>query len=354
VRQIQLDGVRGIAMLSVFMCHHFLFPIGWAGVDLFFVLSGFLITRTLVETKHHQNYWAQFYIKRSGRILPPLVPLFLVVAILSRRLTLVGFAGYALFLGNYINLTPYGIEILIVLWSLAIEEHYYLIWPTVVRFLSRGRCITVCLIILLIEPLLRAVVTIHVASFYPIYYLTWFRLDGIVAGSLLALVVPLERVHNWLRNSAIWIFSAFVLSYFVLGKLEEKIFTKEENSVLFNSLGYTIIALACFFLVAYLVLKEDSYLSRLLSVRPLVFLGEISYGMYLFHMVTLAILRRIFHVGVGLQSIHGTRLLFLVNFPLVICLTWLSFRFYESPIIKWSRRKARIFEHAEIEDAART
>jgi peptidoglycan/LPS O-acetylase OafA/YrhL len=354
VRQRQLDGVRGVAILSVFLFHHFFISAGWMGVDLFFVLSGFLITRTLWETKYHKSYWAQFYIKRAGRILPPLIPILLLALMLSRRVTVAGFFGYAFFLGNYMNLTRYHIDVLNVLWSLAIEEHYYLLWPAVVRFLSRKQCIIVSLVIIFAEPFIRMVATPHVSEYRAIYSLTWFRLDGLASGSLLALVLPLNQVRNWLGSIALWMSASFVALYVFMTKIYSEAFVRENNTHLFNSFGYSIVTLGCFFLVAHLVFNGEDYLSRLLSTQPFVLLGEISYGMYLLHMLTMAILRRVFHIGVGLPSVHGTRLLFLVNFPLVICLTWLSFRFYESPIIKWSRRKARIFEHAEIEDAART
>lgn len=352
MRHRQLDGVRGVAILSVFLFHHFFISAGWMGVDLFFVLSGFLITRTLWETKDYQTYWAQFYIKRAGRILPPLIPILLLALILSRRVTIAGFLGYTFFLGNYMNLTRYHVDVLNVLWSLAIEEHYYLLWPAVVRFLSRKQCIIVSLVIIFAEPLIRIAATPHVSEYRAIYSLTWFRLDGLAAGSLLALVLPLNQVRNWLGNIALWMSGAFVVLYVLMIKIYSDTFVRENNTHLFNGLGYSIVTLGCFFLVAHLVFNSENYLSRLLSTKPLVFLGEVSYGMYLLHMLTMAILRRAFHVGVGLPSVHGTRLLFLVNFPLVICLTWLSFRFYESPIIKWSRRKARVLEHEEIKNAA--
>src|ERR1700747_3242611 len=99
MRQVQLDGVRGVAIMSVFTFHHFFLAAGWMGVDLFFVLSVFLITRTLLETRNSQSYWAQFYIKRAGRILPPLIPILLLAVLLSHRVTMAGFAGYALFMG---------------------------------------------------------------------------------------------------------------------------------------------------------------------------------------------------------------------------------------------------------------
>jgi peptidoglycan/LPS O-acetylase OafA/YrhL len=135
VRQKQLDGLRALAVLGVVAYHHGLLPVGWMGVDLFFVLSGFLITRILTETKRESSYWSQFYVKRAGRILPPLALLLILASVLNRHMTLRAFAGYGLFLGNYVNLTRYLVPMLVVLWSLAIEEHFYIFWPLGIRFL---------------------------------------------------------------------------------------------------------------------------------------------------------------------------------------------------------------------------
>src|ERR1700761_38451 len=104
-RQRQLDGLRGVAILMVMLFHSLLLSIGWMGVDLFFALSGFLITRILFEARHEPHYWQSFYIKRAGRILPPMVLFLAVVFVTSGHKNIVGMLGYALFLGDYLNTT---------------------------------------------------------------------------------------------------------------------------------------------------------------------------------------------------------------------------------------------------------
>jgi len=348
VRQRQLDGIRAIAIVSVIALHHFLFPVGWAGVDLFFVLSGFLITRILVQTRNKPGYWAEFYIKRAGRILPPLAILFPVTLACTHSIKPLAFTGYVLFLGDYVNITPYAAELLISLWSLAIEEHFYMVWPFAVRYLTKRRMVQVLFAVLVLEPVARVIATHFVTSYEPIYYLTFFRLDSIAAGSLLSILVVHPKVNILLKRWSLPLCLAALAFWGVLAGIYGPHFDKEANSVLFNGLGYSLAALASFGVVAHVLVKEDGWLAKVLSLRPLTLIGEISYGMYLFHPIIETSLRKITHTGFGEASIPGTRKLFLVALPLTIALSWLSFRLFESPIVKWSKRKAEEFGRRQI------
>jgi len=91
---VQLDGLRGVAVFMVLLLHHQLLDIGWMGVDLFFVLSGLLITRILRKESNKPNYWRNFYIKRATRILPPFLLLIGIVALCVSQTSLVGLLGY--------------------------------------------------------------------------------------------------------------------------------------------------------------------------------------------------------------------------------------------------------------------
>src|SRR5271170_5097741 len=128
----RLDGIRGLAISMVLLHHHELLKTGWTGVDLFFVLSGFLITRILVDSKDEDNYWGSFYRKRVFRILPPLIPLLIIGILFSPHITPWAAVGYTLFLGNVVNATGHAVYMLFNVWSLAVEEHFYLLWPVVV------------------------------------------------------------------------------------------------------------------------------------------------------------------------------------------------------------------------------
>src|ERR1700753_580321 len=104
----QLDGLRAIAVILVFMFHHGLVRSGWIGVDIFFVLSGFLITGILRRDTGNPKYWSSFYAKRVTRILPPLLAVVIVVLLAEPHFKL-GSLGYLLFASNIVELTPYAI-----------------------------------------------------------------------------------------------------------------------------------------------------------------------------------------------------------------------------------------------------
>jgi peptidoglycan/LPS O-acetylase OafA/YrhL len=341
MRQKQLDGVRGFAVLLVIAYHHYVISWGWVGVDIFFVLSGFLITRILQGSKDNSRYWSTFYLKRAGRIFPPLLILFPITLILSHHTPAVGVLGYAFFLGNYMDISRFEVPLFVMLWSLAIEEHFYLIWPIAVRFFSARRNIQILSMVLLLEPVIRTAATHFVNSYEPIYYLTWFRLDSIAAGSLLALLASQSMVRGRLLQFSLPLCGASILSSIFLAFSYGDTFTRSANTLLFNGLGYSLTSAASFFLITRLAFDEAGLLTKLFAIRPLVFLGKISYGMYLFHGIILAITRKLANVGVGPQSVSGTKKLFWIDLPLVIGFSWLSFLLVESPIIEWSKRKAR-------------
>jgi peptidoglycan/LPS O-acetylase OafA/YrhL len=293
----RLDGIRAIAILFVFARHTGLLHAGWIGVDLFFVLSGFLITGILRRERTSEVYWRSFYLKRACRILPPLLLCFIGAALVTPIPVHRGI-WYALFAANIaLAAHPKEAGALVVLWSLAVEEHFY--------------------------------------------YLTIFRLDGLAAGGLLALAIEDGAVVSYLKRwSGAW--SVGLLT--TLGaSMAFKSFGREQNSIAFNSIGYSLLVACCFFAVTYVYFQERSSLSRALSLRPVVFLGEISYGFYLFHLI-------LYEAAKSFASAHGIgnahHQLALPVFTAAVLLSWLSFVAYERPIIRWGQGKARRLAHS--------
>src|SRR5271163_4752017 len=156
----QLDAVRGFAVLVVFVHNIDIYPSlhlgliatnGWMGVDLFFVLSGFLITGILLDTKKSNGYFSNFYARRCLRIWPlyysVILFMFLIVPLLrpSERQDIFGprsspWWAYLLFLQNFLVSVPTkATGLLGVTWSLAVEEHFYLVWPLIVRFCTNAQ-----------------------------------------------------------------------------------------------------------------------------------------------------------------------------------------------------------------------
>ncbi len=342
MRLSRLDGIRAFAILAVFAHHDMGFPQGWFGVDVFFVLSGFLITGILRRDRTNKSFWAPFYIKRATRILPPLVFCFIgagfVYAVPWRQVGLY----YALFLANFAEtFHPNHGNPLGVLWSLAIEEHFYLIWPFAIRYLNRTQLIRLLVGAIILEPILRGAITPFLSTYLPVYYLTPLRLDGLAAGSLLAILVEdtnsTEVLVEWSGK--------FALGLFVLlaALFTRPYFQRETNSWWFNAFGYSLIVAFCFFFLAAVYFHPGSWVSRVLSWRPIVFLGAISYGFYLFHPIVMRAMDR-FGVAIGYPYRHR---LSPITFALSVAVSWLSFRFYEKPIMKWGHRKASELQAAQ-------
>lgn len=344
MRLERLDGIRAIAITLVLLHHLGLLDVGWAGVDLFFVLSGFLITGILRKTRAQNAYWGPFYFKRATRILPPLLLLLVIDAIFSKHDRGIYVLGYLFFLGNVVNITPHISSALGVLWSLAIEEHFYLLWPLAVRSLSRERLIQILAATLAAEPLLRLACSSLFHSYGPIYFLTPFRLDAIAFGALLALLLESQATAAALARRALaglgLSLAAFAGTWSVAGQA----FTRDANTLLFNSVGYSMVAIISFFLVAYVVLHKDALLSQTLTLRPLVFLGTISYGVYLFQKLVFIMAEKF----TARHPIHPWMFV-TANVVVTVGFSALSFYFYERPINEWGKRKAKQLEASALQ-----
>src|SRR5215469_5312278 len=152
-RIVQLDGLRAFAVLAVFAQHALRAPL-WMGVDLFFVLSGFLITGILLERKARgQSYFSYFYARRVRRILPPYLLLMLVSSLVFGLGWAQHWEWYAFFATNIADaLGQSGHDSLNVLWSLAVEEQFYIVWPFVILLVPRRLLAVVAVALVLIVP----------------------------------------------------------------------------------------------------------------------------------------------------------------------------------------------------------
>jgi peptidoglycan/LPS O-acetylase OafA/YrhL len=334
-RIYRLDGVRAIAIALV-VAHHFDFlPLGWTGVHLFFVLSGMLITGILRQSRDERGYWCPFYLKRATRILPPmLIAILSAAAYFSIPWRKVGLY-YIFFAANFAETLYRGeSKTLAVMWSLAVEEQFYFLWPFAVRFLNRRQLIRLLIVILAVEPIGRALATPSFSTSWPIFFLTPFQLDGLAAGCLLSLIFESATATDWLRLRCVKLLfmSLFVFSVFSLLPR----FHRADNSILFNSLGYSLVVAiaACF--IAFILLRPDNVASRILSSSGIVFVGMISYGIYLFHPLVMEL------AGELLKTVgfYHQRTMAPVTIAAIVAISWLSFRFYEQPIIRWGRYKA--------------
>jgi peptidoglycan/LPS O-acetylase OafA/YrhL len=224
----QLTGIRAVAFLMVFLFHaQFGSYYLWSGVDLFFVLSGYLITGILLAQRGRPGYFRSFYLSRVLRIFPPfyLVLLLVVLAFGAVRPgQLAATAGFAanLYLPladrealppSYWALAPY--------WSLALEEQFYLLWPLLVLRLEPRRLAWVCAALVLAAPLIR-VLTLYKfpggASVETIYMLPFDRLDLLAGGALIALCRELRLLPaETLARLGLWLAGLGLVLLAVLG-----------------------------------------------------------------------------------------------------------------------------------------
>ena len=308
----------------VFVHHAFAVPFLWSGVDLFFILSGYLITNILLRDSARVSFGAtlrHFYVRRAQRIIPAYVVCLALISMWTRVNWSKLWPYYAFFLQNVpvaFHLTPFGP--LVPLWSLAVEQQFYLAWPVLVFFLPRRLLGPVLVTILLAVPVLRWTCTSLFATPEAIYSLTPFRIDTMAAGALAALWLPRVRGFVAIRYGQ----AATLLAAVALAVLRNwSWFSRSANSPQFNGLAYSlnIVLFGGFFL--WVVLLEGGWLYRVLSWRPLRALGQISYSFYLLHLLILLEARRFL----------DEREAALLAFVLTGVLAALSWKFIEQPIL---------------------
>lgn len=284
----QLDAIRGLAVLMVLVHNTDVYPSlhlgliadnGWMGVDLFFVLSGFLITGILVDTKRSGDYFRNFYARRCLRIWPlyysALLFMFVLVPLLRPSEAQTVFAArsspwwaYPLFLQNFlIPIPPAATGLLGVTWSLAVEEQFYLVWPFVVRFCNEVQLRRITIAVICISPALRFYLALHQVD---IYSNTFCRLDGLMAGAFLATII----------RSSSFVASRFVtpawVALCVSAPLAVVIDTLHARWIVFS-----LVALASVSFVYLAIFSKQRWLQALLGNRFLLYTGTISYGIYL-------------------------------------------------------------------------
>jgi peptidoglycan/LPS O-acetylase OafA/YrhL len=307
----ELDTIRGLAILGVLLYHglywqvdlsHFskierLFLtsmwIGRLGVDLFFVLSGFLITGILLDSRERPEYYKRFYVRRALRILPVYLAIIAILAFLKYAPLSFIFLSL-LYLSN---LTPLlGIPIAYpVLWSLAVEEHFYFLWPTAVRKLRNKTLILLCFTVIVVTPLSRLLtyfLTVHggFVNFTCNEY-TWNSLDGLACGAALSVLL---REYQPKRN-ALWLISCLLVIVatticilgFPFGILTRQTPVGAALQVVPWHLMFTAM------LSIFLLIGTGPW-RAIVCVGSLRFLGYISYGLYLIHLLGFACVDRMF------------------------------------------------------------
>jgi peptidoglycan/LPS O-acetylase OafA/YrhL len=340
----QFDGLRGVSILAVFLAHSEfirglpnakILEFGRVGVDLFFVLSGFLITGILLDSRGKPHYFRNFYARRALRIWPLYYAVLAIIYLISRLIPSLRLATntvwpyFCLYIQNLFPslLIPYGLE---PTWSLAIEEQFYITWPTLVLFVNRHvlSIVLTCLIVLSLA--LRIVGHESEAPMKFVHNFTLCRLDAIAMGSLSAI---------WLRSSSCtetrWkLLGMLALIGGALGITLARFFLGNEST----TVSYTFIAIAFtgFLAIALVNNSHRSLLYRFLTTSWLRYTGKISYGLYLLHMPIFLFIR---DVSVTLKSLTHSQVLYnliggSVQFFFAFVLASVSWYFFEAPILR--------------------
>lgn len=377
-RNIRLDGLRGLAILAVVLYHlglnfhatskpeyalETLLHMGWAGVDLFFVLSGYLITGILLRTRESPDYFRNFYARRILRILPlyflVLTFFLLIVPNLLIILHPTDFwlpgadhdqAWYWVFLSNiHIALTnQFQHATLGVTWSLSVEEHFYLVWPLIVLLVSRNNLVLICTMLIFLSPAIRALMLSSDVPTLAVFVMTYARLDGLAAGALIALLTTEKgkyaKLEKW--SKIMLPLSALALVALVVAiRNDTGIIIDDIKKTLFGhpwmqTIGYSLVIIfSASLLVRLIHHHHTNWLDRLFASRIFTTLGKYSYAMYLFHSFVIIMTgtylfdyRR--YPEWGLASFAAFALLAIL---LTLVLAWISWQVIEAPCLRLKR-----------------
>lgn len=372
-----LDGVRGVAITSV-MVHHFAYgataktlvgrallhlcEFGTQGVDLFFVLSGFLITRILLRTREDPHYFRNFYARRSLRIFPLYYAYLIFYFGFVLRFTHIDQARAHEASSYQAWIWLYATNILICVrgdyllssvnhfWSLAVEEHFYLVWPALVRRFGTRRMLVVCCVASLIALASRGLIALENWSPYAANVFTLCRIDSLAAGAVLAVLERTRSAQFILRVTRVTFWTVLGLAVVATLAFNDRAAWPRVAEVF----GYsaTAIIFACMIAMAVWGPRTSPF-ARLFRVRVLRWLGTYAYGLYVFHHPIRIFLQRMIpfeKLGVLLHSyrlgliLHGS-----LAGALSLIVALLSYHLFEKRLLSLKR----FFEASAARPASR-
>ncbi|MCC7523700.1 MAG: acyltransferase [Chitinophagaceae bacterium] len=310
----ELDGVRGLAALMV-MFFHFFFRLetndtflltvrelsyfGETGVSLFFVLSGFLITRILINTRDSERFFYHFYLRRSLRIFP-LYYLFLAVYYflfpIVKQVAHEPFSmqiPYWFYMQDFALTFNWKAEGPGHFWSLAIEEHFYLFWPLLVYYLNTKRITYVIIGIIVVSLITRGWL---ISSNYEYRFFTFSRIDELAMGALLAVLEVKGKLKQVKQNKRLFLL-LFIISSIPLLLFWQRL-TGTAGSFFFKLTRFLIIGVAFFSFIGYVITASHAlFIKRALRSTPLVYTGKVSYGLYVYHPICFWMTKQILKTG---------------------------------------------------------
>lgn len=366
-RLSELDGIRGLAVAAV-IAHHFV-PVvglgigrnlfflalyrfvhpGWLGVDIFFVLSGFLITGIIVKERNERNFWSNFYLRRAFRILPAFFAVFIITLAAAHffapdipiRLNYVLPAIF--FMANWTVVGLHEMPMLTHLWSLAVEEQFYFLWPQAAKRMSNSLLFKLALWLAVGSVLCRFVLALFHTNPYVLYKITPPRIDGLCLGAALAIGLNLPGVRHFLER---W-WRTIALVAFLL--LPAAFLALHGSLFVFNPWSQVLAIPPAEVLTAMLIYgavesKLPAGLKLFFGNPVMTYLGRRSYALYLIHdpvQVAVELSRAHGYLAKLPQGIGMNLLLIASTIALSLVLTELSWRVIESPAQELRRRLMR-------------
>ncbi|MCK1642993.1 acyltransferase [Bradyrhizobium sp. 157] len=341
-----LDGVRALAIALVILFHLGLFLPGWVGVQLFFVLSGYLITSILLTERKQSlgDYLRRFYWRRSLRIFP-LYFTFLAVASVVFAMTGLpsSFGADRIFLFTYT--TNFGRLLekdigptFVHFWSLAVEEQFYLIWPLLVWMAPRPLFKLLVILLIVLTPLARFLLYLLFAGHDDdwigrnIYSITFSQFDAFAIGA----AISLWKLYEWKRAALLAasltaLAATLGLSVLIYQHIAYRAAIKWSFGYSMYLMpgygfvwGYSIINLLSASLIV--LAMQRHWTCRPLEWGPVVHVGRISYGLYVLHMPVLRLVNEVPLANVTRELLFGI---------VLIASAHLSFRYLEKPFLKW-------------------
>lgn len=349
-RVAELDGLRGLAILPVLVFHltatlrmplwlAYFTQAGWLGVDLFFVLSGYLITGILVDTAGREDYYKRFITRRVCRIFP------LYYAVLGIALCLdygpwpirwdgfrhFGGWWYTVFLGNFpvFHQNQWPTPAMTPMWSLQVEEQFYLTFPLLVAVLPRSVLRGLLTAALLIAPLVR--LGLHIVmptNIAGAYVLAPCRMDSLAMGALIAIAVrdfPQRLQARWIApvTAAAGLGVVYIC----------RVYGPTPWAVQMRIAGYSLADLFFAGLLILVIAQRRAGLLRIFQTRWLVWTGTISYGLYLLHGPANGVVRKVVPAfGISPDSVVESAIGLVAAFGAA----WASAVFFERPILRLS------------------
>ena len=360
-----LDGIRGLAILGVLLLHYearqpspfaalrYLWGLvvgsGWAGVDLFFVLSGFLITGILLDSKSHPRYFQLFYARRTLRIFPLYYCALIVIFLVAPQLGLAPAVPastqvwYWVYLSNVLiafkgwgAAPPHTYHF----WSLAIEEQFYLVWPAMVYVTSVASLRRICLGVMALSLTSRLLLAEHHASTTLVELLTTSRVEPLAVGAWVAAMLREEATRNLVRRASRWLAVAGAAVLLLIIVVRESV---RPDDLVMATFGYSAVAwLGAAAILHVTAPSREPVGGGIFGLTPLRFLGRYSYGLYVWHYPIMTVLtQHHFTIGDLTRELGAPRLAnasyVAVNLVGTLSAALLSWHFLEQPMLSLKR-----------------